>query len=170
MSTKQKIGLGAYGFCVTSSFLVATYNDGKDELLKSRTVHNKYINDPETRYSYKYINDPETRYRLDWEAVRKGCSDKPFVNFWESVIFPFTLISNVMPRLVIALNPIPAEKPVTPPPTSPTVSTAPIVSTVPTVSTAPTVTTVPMVKTTKPYLKQVETVKGETNDNSSIYP
>lgn len=85
-STKQKWAFYGYGTFVTTFFLTSTYSDGKQNLIQYRSHPNK--------------NQSKTEY----DAVKYGCTNGMFSRFVNSVVFPWTVISNSMPMLVLALN------------------------------------------------------------------
>ncbi len=97
MSNTQKIGLGIYGACISTSFVLATYHDGRDELVATRERRNKSMSKV----------DAVSRAEQDWIAVRHGCGKNLGTNFFESVFFPFTWTANVIPKVVLFFNPEP---------------------------------------------------------------
>ncbi len=87
LSDPKKIGLAIYSTCAVLGFLFATYNDGKEELGKRRNDRQKM---------------PKNG---DWIGIKNACVGNMFWNFFESVIFPYTVASNIMPKVVLLLNP-----------------------------------------------------------------
>ncbi len=87
LSKTKKIGLGVYALCAAFGFMFATYNDGRDELIKRRDCRDVY---------------PKIK---DWDGVKYACTSNIFTNLFESIVFPFTFASNIMPKIVIWLNP-----------------------------------------------------------------
>ncbi len=87
LSDPKKISLAIYSACAVFGFLFATYNDGKQELVKRRVDRQK---------------SPKTG---DWIGIKNACVGNMFWNFFESVIFPYTVASNIMPKIVLLLNP-----------------------------------------------------------------
>lgn len=71
-------------------FAVLTYNDGKTALIM-------YRNDNTEKY------DPNQ----EWLAVKFGCRKNLGENLFESFMFPYTIISNLLPSLIMLLNPPP---------------------------------------------------------------
>ena len=92
MGTGMKVFLGTYFSLFTSSYIFSTYSDGKENLLLFRE------------------GKLDSSILTDWQAAKLGCKKNVWRNFVESVIFPYTLFSNVMPSIVLKLNP----KPVSP--------------------------------------------------------
>ena len=87
-----KSGLIVYAACATFGFMISTYNDGKEELIKRRSDRNK-----------NPIND-------DWISVKSACKKHIFTNFINSIIFPYTIVSSIMPSIIMFLNPEPKPK------------------------------------------------------------
>ncbi len=77
-----------YVVCAMISFLYAIYSDGKTGLYKYRTNANQF----------------QTIYYDEYAAIKGNMNVHH--NFWESIIFPYTLFSNVMPFIIIWLNPM----------------------------------------------------------------
>ena len=94
MSKKQKIALGCYGGFVAGSFLLATYTDGKAELLADRSSRSNNTSKPDDWHTTQ-----------DWTAVKKGCSHNVGANFWSSIIFPAMWVKDTMPGIILVLNP-----------------------------------------------------------------
>ena len=95
MSNTQKILLATYGTCVSASFFLATYHDGRDELVAMREQRNKST----------AVIDATVRAEQDWKSVRNGCSKRMGSNFFDSVFFPFVWTVNVVPKVVLFFNP-----------------------------------------------------------------
>jgi hypothetical protein len=87
LGNSVKIGLITYTVCTMFGFMLSTYNDGKEELVKRRNDRNAY------------------NKKDDWISVKKACKQHVFKNFVDSIIFPFTIVSNIMPKIVLWLNP-----------------------------------------------------------------
>ncbi len=87
LSDPKKYGLVVYSAFAIFGFLFATYNDGKEELLKRRADRQKLAKNG------------------DWIGIKNACVGNMFWNFFESVIFPYTVASNIMPKVVLLLNP-----------------------------------------------------------------
>jgi hypothetical protein len=102
MSKTKRIVLAVYGACATGSFFVATYNDGKSELVQrraNRTGPHRSMNDSIIEA------DSEKRTADDWTYVRKGCTQNAYYNFWSALFFPFRWVSDAMPKVVMLMNP-----------------------------------------------------------------
>lgn len=97
MSKTQKILLACYGTCVSSSFFLATYHDGRDELVSMREKRKEKPS--------MYGIDSVERAEEDWRAVRHGCGKNMGSNFFDSVFFPFVWTTNVVPKVVLFFNP-----------------------------------------------------------------
>lgn len=99
MSRNTRIFMGVYGSLAFLTFSSSEYRDGKSELIKSRIERldkkNKIID-----YSQE-----ESDESLDWLAVKNGCSENTLGNFIGCIFFPFNLISDAMPSLILYLNP-----------------------------------------------------------------
>ena len=93
MTKTQKIALSGYGLCIASSFILATYHDGRDELIATREKR---------KTGSKTTKNTEEE---DWIAVRHGCGKNMGSNFFESVFFPFTWTANIVPKVVLFFNP-----------------------------------------------------------------
>ena len=86
MSKPKKLLFGGYLATVMVSFCTFTYNDGKESLIK----HRKKV--------------PIISHEEEWLSVKNGCSENVWDNFWSSVFFPATCVTNVVPSLVMWLN------------------------------------------------------------------
>lgn len=89
LSRTKKWLIGGYSTLAVSNFMFVTYNDGKQSLLKFR----------EDRKGSKFIN------KTEWDVVYDGCNENLLDNFWSSIFFPFSTVSNMMPHLVMFFNP-----------------------------------------------------------------
>ncbi len=58
---------------------------------------NKYRNKELTSHEKTEIHD-------DWTAVKYGSQQNLFQNLWNSIIFPITIASNIIPYIVLLLN------------------------------------------------------------------
>jgi len=85
-SKRQKIGFGIYiaGFITANLFL--TYNQGKTELIAYR----------KKMYS--------TDCNSEWEAVCVGCSKDKLTTFMDSLLWPKSIFSQIVPYAVLKLN------------------------------------------------------------------
>jgi hypothetical protein len=84
MSRGKKIFLGVYGILATGGFAMSVHNDGREELLKHRSRTKKDMFDS------------------DWDAVKYGCERDLGFNFFRSLFFPYTILSDMMPHIVLA--------------------------------------------------------------------
>jgi hypothetical protein len=85
MSPMRKVCVAVYGVFALGSFCTYTYNDGKKALVEFSSTN--------------YSNADE-----EWICVKEACQENLFYNFWCSIVFPATFISNVFPSLVLWLN------------------------------------------------------------------
>jgi hypothetical protein len=88
INPQVKFALSIYFGFVFLNFIHATYHVGKNKLLDERSTS-----------GYKYNPNKE------WIAVSNECRKGTFWRFLESVIFPYTVFSNVVPTIVMKLNP-----------------------------------------------------------------
>jgi hypothetical protein len=70
---------------VTLTYFMTSYNRGKSALLLAR-------------------RSKKTSREELWPIVHKACTEKFFTDFFESVIFPYTIISKITPTIVFWLN------------------------------------------------------------------
>ena len=66
-----------------------SYNDGKTELLAVRRQRHQ-----------------QTTPAEDWAAVARGCRENSWDHFLGASLWPFTIVRNCMPKLVLLLNPV----------------------------------------------------------------
>lgn len=92
MSMKAKIALAIYSLCVSAGFFTQTYYDGRDNLIIDR----KKRTDKKADY--------EADYEADWKATKEGCKRKPFINFMDSLVFPYSWATNIIPKIVLYFN------------------------------------------------------------------
>lgn len=92
LGRRSKIFLLVYGAGALLNFSFDTYNGGLQSLIE----HRKRINQSQT-----------PRFETEWEAVRAGCARGSFERFWRGIFWPGSLASNVMPAVVLRLNPPP---------------------------------------------------------------
>lgn len=79
--------------------VVGSYYDSKDFLLKFR----------QNRLGDLGLSESETRYiTTDWDAVRIGAKWNAYGRLWNSIIWPISSISKIVPSVVLALNPPPS--------------------------------------------------------------
>jgi len=53
----------------------------------------------------KYRNNELSEIKNEWHAVKFGASEKFISRFLKSLIWPITLCSDIIPAVVLALNP-----------------------------------------------------------------
>lgn len=94
MGRGKKIFIGCYLGVAGGRFMMETYDDGKKELIKHRDLLN---NPPKYSSGLRHLNE--------WEAVKYGCSNNMWDNFFESLVFPWTIASNLIPGVVLWFNP-----------------------------------------------------------------
>jgi len=95
---------------------VLSYNAG-NAYLDSKKALNVYQskNFPEIKYShdgsYNYEQVTEENYykqlktcTTDWEAAKLGASYFKWERLWNSIVFPITMVSDIVPSIVIALH------------------------------------------------------------------
>jgi hypothetical protein len=83
-SFKRRFIIG-YGLLSIVNFGVSSYMDGKNALLTYR------------KNGFFYENE--------FDAVSKGCKRRGLDNFIISIVLPYTVISNIVPVIVIKMNP-----------------------------------------------------------------
>lgn len=88
LSPWARRSLMIYGALAAGGFTIATYNDGRTELMD-------YYKNPSMYGGHK----------SEWDAAKKGCKKNVWSNFVQSVFFPYTAVSNVMPYIVIGTTP-----------------------------------------------------------------
>jgi hypothetical protein len=117
--TRLLIGCYAGGFAVHE--LVSSYGAGKEALEAHRLKQEQHASNKGSGSSLPN--------KTEWEAVRAGCREGGWERFWDSLVFPATLASKLMPHVVIWLNPSTST-----PPISPRAATAPKPTSAPTTS------------------------------------
>lgn len=87
-----------YISCLLGYNMFGTYFDSKIYLLKYRegNLHEIGVNS-------KQIDD----IRNDWDAVKYGATNNALDRLWDSLVWPITSITNIVPAVVLALNPRP---------------------------------------------------------------
>ena len=60
-------------------------------------------------YLQKYRNGIECHSSVtnDWEATKFGANENSFGRLWDSIVWPINVITNVVPSIVLTLNPHP---------------------------------------------------------------
>lgn len=82
-----------YVGCLLGYNIFGTYVDSKIYLKKYRTKSLNY-------YESKNVNN-------EWDAVKYGASINALNRLWDSLIWPVTCITNIVPAVVLMLNPPP---------------------------------------------------------------
>ena len=120
MSTFSKFSILGYSGFVIGTFALSAYRDGKKGLLNHREEVRK-IRELETERKKPSLPnyDPsvfpitanviprKTTFKTEYDAVWYNLN--AFNNFWNSLFFPWDWITNIMPYIVIKLNPPPKE-------------------------------------------------------------
>lgn len=86
-----------YFTCLFGYNIYGTYIDSKTYLEKFREGNLTTI-DRFNRYDIEMIKN-------DWDAVKYGANSHCSERLWDSIIWPITLITNIIPATVLALNP-----------------------------------------------------------------
>lgn len=89
LSPRVRIFFGCYTLSIISYNFYAGYNDGRNALLDHRK--NK-------------LNKNFEKSETEFEVVKKEITRNSFDRLWNSIFFPFTVINQVTPSLVIYLN------------------------------------------------------------------
>lgn len=97
MPMKLKIVLGMYSLCVSSGFFIQTYYDGRDNLISDRKKR-------ADKFSTNPTQVKKNDYEADWKATKEGCKSRPFLNFIDSLIFPYSWATNLIPKIVLYFN------------------------------------------------------------------
>ena len=71
-------------------YLTRIYNDGKESLMKFRK--------DKTTGGSKFKDDDEM------SVTMKGCRSNSWSHFFDSIIFPYSIAAEIMPRIVLWLN------------------------------------------------------------------
>ena len=89
---KTKAVVALWIVCSVTSFCTAVYGDGRRALSAYRSAHEKLD------------------YSAEWETVSNACKSNTHKHFWDATILPYTIVSNVLPFVILRLNPPPAGK------------------------------------------------------------
>jgi hypothetical protein len=90
MNPVLKRSLYAYGGIASLTYLVYTYNDGREVL--SRWYR-------ENEGGMLKIND--RTLKSPQEAAMYGCNYKRRIRLWESVVFPVSIVNQIVPYIVL---------------------------------------------------------------------
>lgn len=96
-----------YFMGVISYNIVSIYNDAKDVLICFRNNQLDKIDFIHSQFDKKYLQE---KVKDDWSAVKYGAGYRSLARLWDSIIWPFTVLSNAIPALVLKLNPAPKNK------------------------------------------------------------
>ena len=95
MGRTSKYAIIAYGIGFASTLSFYTYNDGKKALLYKRLRNAK---------ENRNITDIEVIRDEEWIAVKEGCKQNRTYNFFSSLFFPASIISELFPSIVMSMN------------------------------------------------------------------
>ena len=96
MPSKSKYLLWTYVGGVFVHNMVSSYNIGKSALLKYRT---KQQTIPES-----FPANKESKLNNEFNEIKKTISENSIGRFIHSLIFPYTIASEIMPNIVLLLN------------------------------------------------------------------
>ncbi len=86
-SENKKICIISYFAGVTCCFISDVYTDGKRELTFRRNHRNSYSENE------------------DFKAMKCACTNNIYHNLFDAIIFPYIVLSNLMPVIILTLNP-----------------------------------------------------------------
>ncbi len=91
-----KLSSGLYISCILGYNIYGTYTDSKIYLDKFREDKLKDLG----------ITDNEKKeIKTDWDAVKFGANSRCLERLWDSIVWPITGITNLVPAIVLMLNP-----------------------------------------------------------------
>ncbi len=90
-----------YISCLLGYNIFGTYVDSKIYLRKYREGRLRDLD-------LNGIN--EDKFKNDWEVVKFGASVNTLPRLWDSLVWPITSITNIVPAIVLLLNPPPKAK------------------------------------------------------------
>ncbi len=79
-----------YISCIFGYNVIGTYDDAKSYLYKYR--------------SGELLNEKNI-INSEWDAVKYGAQYNTFKRLYDSIIWPISIIENIIPTIVLALNP-----------------------------------------------------------------
>ena len=93
LSPLKRRCIWAYAGIAFASYSFRTYNDGKQSLLAFRNGN--------------FTTESNWREKIstDWDATYYGCKKNSVNNFFSSIFFPYTWVSDAAPAVVLQLNP-----------------------------------------------------------------
>ena len=77
-----------YMLIILFGYIFSSYNDGKHALFEHRTKVTGFNRNSE------------------WIAIKKEISMKSWENFLDSVVFPYTMFSHIVPNAIMYFNPV----------------------------------------------------------------
>jgi hypothetical protein len=87
-----------YLSCLLGYNIVGTYIDSKIYLDKYRTRRLVELN--------LSTNEIEC-IKSDWDAVKYGANSRALERLWDSIVWPVTTVKNIVPAIVLTMNPPP---------------------------------------------------------------
>jgi hypothetical protein len=104
LSAPIRKGIIAYA---TGSVLYAgfkSYEDGVaglEQFRKFRSCFKVFAD----KYNYYYINNEKiTEKTPEFTVVRESCFENSFLHFWKGITFPFQIVTDIVPYIVLGLN------------------------------------------------------------------
>ncbi len=91
-----KLSSALYVTCILGYNIYGTYSDSKTYLDKFR----------EGKLEDLGISDYQKNHiKTDWDAVKYGANSRCLERLWDSIVWPITSIKNLVPAIVLMLNP-----------------------------------------------------------------
>lgn len=111
-SLPQPIKMTTYAYIggLLSYNALTAYTDSKKAL---NVYHSKHYPEFKDKYNgeFNYEQVSQERYykqlktcTTDWEAAKLGASYFKWTRLWNSIVFPVTMVSDIVPSIVIALH------------------------------------------------------------------
>ena len=91
-TTKYSVVFHSIGFLTNNIY--NTYNNGKSSLLLYREDGEIFNN--ELNYGEKV--------ETEWNAIKYGCNKHRGIIFWDSLVWPYRVLSSIIPSIVFSLN------------------------------------------------------------------
>lgn len=88
----------AYISCLFCYNVSGAYVDAKHYLNKYRSGEISMLK-----------NNGENEIKSEWDAVKFGAQNNTFKRLWDSFIWPISIAENIIPTIVLALNPSPVK-------------------------------------------------------------
>lgn len=89
----SRYGTIIYLGCILLYNIHISYIDSRTRLLEFRN-----------RKSYHGLSSEVDNIRNEWQAVKFGATENLYMNLYTSIIWPFTLIGNIIPYIVFKIN------------------------------------------------------------------